>query len=66
MEWQPIKTAPMYTDLLLYWRADLPMDVGLRCETGWQRANDGMDEYDQEPTFWTWLPAPPNSNSTER
>lgn len=63
MHWKPAETAPMDIDLLLYWSAEFPMDIGLRCETGWQRANDDMAEYDAPPKFWTMLPEPPNNQA---
>ena len=47
-------------DVLLYWDSSLPIDVGHYLGEGdWQRANDGMERYDAEPTYWTFLPELP-------
>jgi|JI10StandDraft_1071094.scaffolds.fasta_scaffold178154_5 hypothetical protein len=54
---------PEDEDVLLYWGEHVPFDIGhmLFGPNGieWQRANDGMDTFDAEPTHWMRLPEAP-------
>jgi hypothetical protein len=59
MDWQPIETAPKFTELLLW-----DPVVGV-VSTGEWYENEGwlmtFDEIPFEPTHWMPMPAPPQS-----
>lgn len=66
MNWQPAETAPQDIDVLCWWGAHVPMDVGVFNGDGWQRSNDDMSGYDVDPLYWMPLPPPPSVEDGER
>lgn len=71
MEWQPIKTAPANTPVLVYWRDryGYHMTVAERWTDGeWANSEPNgycEDPRIQTPTHWTPIPPPPvNSPET--
>lgn len=54
---RPTKTAPFDEPLVVHWQDTGYYDIGVQFDDGrWQRANNGMEEYDAPPTHWAPLP----------
>jgi len=65
-EWQPIETAPLEVDVLLY---DPSKMIGVQVGMGYKHPNGLIDwyqtfSYPLEPTHWMPLPEPPTLTTT--